>query len=127
MMLSAVLTLSFAYAHAEPPKRTEGAVSKPASGDVFAKAGEPCGTIAGIRCEGTAFCDYTDKNVTGLDTRGTCRQRPTSCAAPAKEVAPVCGKDDQPYPSACHANMAGADVVPAASAHCLAKVQPAGR
>lgn len=81
---------------------------------ILADVGERCGSVAGTRCEPTAFCELGPEHVTTLDASGTCVARPTECAD-ASPAEPVCGNDTSLYPSACHANMAGADIVPAAS------------
>lgn len=76
---------------------------------ILADEGEVCGTIAGTQCEPELFCDIEDPSM-GNDQRGSCTLRPQSCPDIALEGG-VCGRDGEKYPTECHANMAGVDIV----------------
>jgi hypothetical protein len=71
--------------------------------------GDTCGTIAGLTCSGSEWCDYPDGSYCGGDdSGGVCRPRPMACA---DIWAPVCACDGSTYGNECSAHAAGQDVV----------------
>lgn len=68
-----------------------------------------CGTIAGLTCDGTQWCDFGPEpyGCGAGDADGICRPRPTSCPGHVDEV---CGCDTITYSNDCHASAAGVDV-----------------
>lgn len=66
-----------------------------------------CGTIAGIPCPSTMFCDFSNDQCGGDDGGGTCEPIPTACD---DNVLPACACDGEVYGNPCEANAAGFDV-----------------
>ncbi|HET8938629.1 MAG TPA: HAD hydrolase-like protein [Polyangiales bacterium] len=67
-----------------------------------------CGARAGDTCLADEYCAYQAGQYCGqADAQSTCQKRPSSCAGPS---APVCGCDQNTYPSACEANKAGSGI-----------------
>ena len=68
-----------------------------------------CGSAQrGPNCAADEYCDFELDAVCGADQRtGVCRPRPTECPSGGS---PVCGCNDQTFPSACEANRFGVGV-----------------
>ncbi len=67
-----------------------------------------CGGIQGLACDEGEYCRYEPDALCGAaDQTGVCEVMPEVCT---EEFAPVCGCDDQTYPNACFAAMAGVSV-----------------
>ncbi len=68
-----------------------------------------CGGEAGLACpDSTYYCAYSSTSVCGGgDFDGVCMRRPTDCP---DLFDPVCGCDNNTYPSRCDANAMGFDV-----------------
>jgi hypothetical protein len=71
-----------------------------------------CGGLAGLMCEDTDYCDWSDDSCGAVDTLGVCRPRPTECE-PAQD--PVCACNGMPYGNPCEAAKVGFDVSDEAS------------
>ena len=108
--IAIVVTLCTVCACATTQQQPVAAQTQPTSAPESAAVGERCGTIANIRCGADAFCDYVADHVILDDGDATCQPRPTECAEPSED-AKACGRDASWYPSECHANLAGVDVV----------------
>ena len=75
--------------------------------DVKSTAGAgKCGGLAGLRCSGSEWCDYTGSVCGRFDQMGTCAPRPERCAMVYK---PVCGCNGQTFSNACMAKAKGVD------------------
>jgi len=74
----------------------------------FSACGRPCGTIAGLTCAATEWCDYGPEphSCASGDAAGVCRPRPTTCPGIVDEV---CGCDATTYSNECYASAAGVD------------------
>ena len=71
--------------------------------------GTVCGTIAGLTCASTEWCDYGGAGGCRMpDAGGACRVRPTACP---EVYSPVCGCDGHDYDNGCFAHSAGTDVL----------------
>lgn len=75
----------------------------------FSECIRRCGTIAGLTCDATEWCDFgpAPSGCGAGDADGVCRPRPTDCEG---VVDPVCGCDMATYSNECFASSAGVDV-----------------
>ncbi len=68
--------------------------------------GKTCGTILGLTCDATSYCDFGG-TCGGGDQGGVCRTRAQACTA---DCPGVCGCDGKFYCNACSAQALGVDV-----------------
>ncbi|MBK6695995.1 MAG: hypothetical protein IPG50_27870 [Myxococcales bacterium] len=103
-------TIELAYAksaNGPPTKRFEVTLA------VTSALSGKCGGLAGLRCNGDEWCNYTTSVCGRFDQMGRCEPRPERCRT---QHQPVCGCNGRTYSNSCIARAAGVDV--AASGPC---------
>jgi predicted secreted protein len=75
--------------------------------DVKSPLSGKCGGLAGLRCTGGEFCDFSTSVCGRFDQMGACKTKPQVCAAVFK---PVCGCNGRTFSNACMAHAGGVDV-----------------